>query len=98
MRVAFDDRVVGYLDGTRDADATEVVAGEVDEHQVLGAFLRVREQLVLELAVGGFIRAAGAGASDRADLAETAREAHVHFRGGAHDVEAAAGLHHEHIG
>ena len=79
VRVAFDDRVVGHLDGAGDADAAEVIAGEVDEHQVLGAFLRIGEQFDLELAVGGFVGAAGAGAGDRADLAEAAREADVYF-------------------
>ena len=42
---------LGHLDGAGDADLREVVAGEVDEHEVLGLLLRVGEQLVGELDV-----------------------------------------------
>ena len=95
--VAFHDRVVGDLDRAGQADAAEVVTGEVDEHQVLGAFLRIGEQFGFELAVGGFVGAARTRAGDRTDLAEAAGEADVHFRRGADDVEPAARLQDEHV-
>ena len=97
VRVALDDRVVRHGDRARHADAAEVVAGEVDEHEVLGALLGVGEELRLQAAVGGLVGAAGAGAGDGADLAATFRQAHVHLGGGAYDVEPAARLDHEHV-
>ena len=46
-----------------DADLRQVVAGEVDEHEVLGLLLRVAEQLVGELEVA--LRASRRAASSR---------------------------------
>ena len=38
----------GHLHGARRADAAEVVAREVHEHEVLGPLLRVGEELLLQ--------------------------------------------------
>ena len=46
-----DPHELGHLDRARRADLREVVAGEVDEHQVLGLLLGVGEQLGLEVGV-----------------------------------------------
>ena len=47
-------------------DAPDVVAGEVDEHHVLGALLRVLGELGGQAPVVGFGAAAAPGAGDRA--------------------------------
>ncbi len=48
MRVALDAHEVDHRDRARRAHAAEVVAGEVDEHHVLGALLDVLAQLLGE--------------------------------------------------
>ena len=76
--------------GLRHAHLTQVVARQVDEHDVLAAFLRIGKQLLGEFLV--FLRggAARAGSSNR----EGHRVAVVHldegFRAGANHVEVAA--------
>jgi hypothetical protein len=45
VRVAFDGHQFVDLDAARRANATEVVALQVDEHHVFGAFLRMADQL-----------------------------------------------------
>ena len=87
VRVAFDDGVGRDRYGARDADTAEVVAGEVDQHQVLSPFLRVGQEVGFQLAVSGFVDPAWASASDGPDLAAASREAHVDFRRRTHDVE-----------
>jgi hypothetical protein len=45
VAVALEEELVGDLDGADLGDAADVVAAEVEQHQVLGALLRVGEQL-----------------------------------------------------
>ena len=47
------------------ADPLQVVAGQVDEHQVLGALLGVGQQLLGEAASSSGVLPAGARAGDR---------------------------------
>ena len=76
-----------HLDGARRADAAQVVAGQVDEHQVLGPFLRVGQELPLERRV--LRRAppasprAGQGPDDRPSVARL----HVHLGGSPEELE-----------
>ncbi len=53
------------LDGSRVADAAEVVAGEVDQHEVLGALLLVVPELLGERVILGAVATALARARDR---------------------------------
>src|SRR5690606_38615402 len=46
VRVLLDRHLVGDPDGAGHRDAPDVIAREVDQHQVLGALLRVGEQFV----------------------------------------------------
>ena len=48
LAVALDEELVGDLDGADLGDAADVVAAEIEQHQVLGALLRIGEQLVLQ--------------------------------------------------
>ena len=55
VRVALDLEQLGDADGARLADPAEVVARQVDEHQVLGALLLVALELVRERVVRGTV-------------------------------------------
>ena len=48
VAVVLEEELVGDLDAAERRDAADVVAAEVEQHQVLGAFLGVGEQLVAE--------------------------------------------------
>ena len=61
VRVALDEHEVLDLDGAEVADAADVVAAEVDEHDVLGELLFVGAQIGFEAAVFGFVGARGGG-------------------------------------
>ena len=70
-------------------DAADVVAAEIEQHQVLGALLRIGEQLVLERLVLVRGRAARARAGDRPDGHRAVAHAHQDFRARADDREIA---------
>ena len=85
MAEPLDPHELGHLDRTRGADLREVVAGEVDEHQVLGLLFGVGEQLGLEIGILLGVRAARLRAGDR--MREHAATLHLdeRFGRGAHD-------------
>jgi hypothetical protein len=67
MAVKFDHIAVGHGDAAALGDAADIVAAEIEQHQMLGAFLGIGEQAV---AVFGILQrglAARAGAGNRAD-------------------------------
>ena len=76
LREALDDHELGRPDRPRRAHAAEVVAGEVDEHRVLGPLLRVGEELVLVQPVAQLGRAPRAGAGDRPGRDRAPLDAH----------------------
>ena len=65
MAVALDEELVGYAHRADRRDAADVVAAEIEQHEVLGAFFRVGEQLLLERLVLVRGRSARARAGDR---------------------------------
>ena len=67
--------------------AADVVAAEVEQHQVLGVLLRVGEQLLLERLVLLGRGAARPGAGDRADGDLAVAQAHQDLRARAHQLE-----------
>jgi len=71
VAVPLDREQVADADAAELRDATDVVAGEVHEHDVLGPLLRVGQQFVGEPPVVVGCAAAGPGAGERAvgDLA-----------------------------
>ena len=64
VRVFLDGHLLGDLDGTGAGQATDVVAGQVDEHQVLGTLLRVGQQFLGRTGIIGLGQAPLAGAGD----------------------------------
>ena len=89
MRILLDHHAVGHLDRADGGDPAEVVATEVDQHDVFGAFLLVRQQVFGQRTV--FVRrgAALAGAGDRPHGHLVAFETGQDFRAGADDVRVA---------
>ena len=67
VAVALDEELVGDLDGADLGDAADIVAAEIEQHQMLGALLRIGEQFLFERLVFVRRRAARARAGDRAD-------------------------------
>ncbi len=88
VRVALDGHEVDHLDRAGLADPAEVVAAEVDQHQVLGALLGVGEEFLGERLVllrgGPAVPGAGDGVDHRAPVLDLDQR----LRGGADDVEA----------
>ena len=88
VRVPLDDHVRRQLDRAGPRDAAHVVAREVDQHHVLGALLRIREQLGRERGVLRVRPPAAPRAGDRAQRHLAAGEAHEGLRRGAGDGDA----------
>ncbi len=97
VAVTLDDHQVLHLHAAEIAHAPDVVAREVHEHDVFGAFLRVGEQFLFQRGV--FLRrlAAAARAGDGANLNLVVLAAHVNFRRRA-DERKAVQFEQEHVG
>ena len=87
VRVALDHHFFADFDRAGFADAANVVAAKVDEHDVFGDFFGICQQFLFERFV--FFRgfAAFACAGERAHGDGVALDAGEDFRGGADDVE-----------
>ena len=83
-------------------DAADVVAAQVDEHDVLGALLGIGQQLFGQGTVLGLVGAAAAGAGQRPDRHRPVLDAHQDLGRAADQGEIAerqveekrAGIHH----
>jgi len=62
--IAFDHHQVLELHGAWLANPAQIVAGQVHQHDMLGAFLGVRQQLLGQRCIGCGIRAAAPGAGN----------------------------------
>ena len=86
MAVALDLHELRDVDRPRLADATEVVAREVDQHDVLRTLLGVGQQFLTEHAVLVGVRSTSTRASDRPCLHAPALDLHERLRRRADDV------------
>jgi len=66
VAVAFDDEALAQLHAARFGDAPDIVAAQVDQHEVLGALLGVGQQFGFQCGIGFGRGAARTGAGDRA--------------------------------
>ena len=82
MGKVFDFHHFGDLDGARQADPTDVVAAQIDQHGVFGAFLAVGEQFGRQPGVLGGVFATRAGAGDRTGEHFAVLQLDQHFRRG----------------
>ena len=80
MAVAFDEKTVGDFDRADAGDAADIVAAEIEQHQMLGAFLRIGEEFGFQRLVLVRRRAARARAGDRANGDGVARHLDQNFR------------------
>ena len=89
LAVALDEELVGDLDGADLGHAADVVAAEIEQHEMLGALLRIGEQLRLQRFV--FVRgcAAPPRARDRADGHDAVAGFDQDFRARSGDRERA---------
>ena len=67
VAVALDEELIGDLDGADLRDAADVVAPEIEQHQMLGALFRIGQQFLFQRLVFVRRRATRARAGDRAD-------------------------------
>ena len=93
VRVALERHQLVDLLGPEPHDAPDVVAGEIDEHHVLGTLLRVLAELGRESAVVLLGPAAAARPGDRPD--DHATVEHLHHRLGRRADERHLGVAHE---
>ena len=85
VAVALDVAVVLDADGARHTDPAQIVAAQVDQHQVLGAFLLVGQQLLLQQLIFFFGVAAPSGSGDRVRRGTAVLHGHECFRAGTGD-------------
>ena len=78
-----------HPDRARPADPAEVVAAEVDQHQVLGPFLLVLQHLFSQTRVLGRRGSPRSGPGDRSGLRETTGHRHQRLGAGPDDLEIA---------
>ena len=65
MRVAFDGHLLGDRDRPGFRHPTYIVTAEIDQHQMLGEFFGIRQQLLFQRAIFFLARAARTGARER---------------------------------
>ena len=80
VRVALERHVLRHAHRAVFADAPEVVASEIDEHDVLGAFLLVALQLFGQPQILFVVRAARPRAGNRVRLHAPSLDTHEHLR------------------
>ena len=67
VAIAFDEKLIGHLDRANVGNAADIVAAEIEQHQVLGAFFRIGQQFVFQRLVLMRRCATRTGAGNRAD-------------------------------
>ena len=82
-----DHKTLGHAHAAELCHAAHVVAAEIDQHQVLGAFLGVGQQRALERQVLGPVDAAAAGAGERPDGDDALADPHQDLGARPHDRE-----------
>ena len=89
VAVALDHHLLGDLDAADRGHAAHVVPREVQQHQMLGAFLGIGEQLRGEALILLECRTPAARAGERAQAHRAAAHAHQDFRARADHGEGA---------
>ena len=77
--VALHIHQVFHFDRAVLADAAEIVAAEIDQHDVLGSFLFVVAHLLFQALVFGLVASARMGAGDGAVFQLASGDAHQHL-------------------
>src|SRR6185312_15460847 len=89
LTVALNEELVGHVDRADARDAADVVATEIEQHQVLGSLLGIGEQFLFQRLVLMRRLTAPPCTGDWADGDGVAAHAHENFGAGARNREAA---------
>ena len=89
VAVALDEKLIGDGHAADLGDAADIVAPEIEQHQMLGTLLRIGEQFLFQRLVLVRRRAAVARAGDRADGHHIAAHFDQNLRARSGDGEAA---------
>ena len=92
VAVPLDEHQVLHANAAELADAPDIVAAQVDQHDVLGDLLLVGAQIGLHRAVFHLIRAARPRPGDGPILHRPPMHAHQQLRRGADDVRCRLGF------
>ena len=87
IRIALDDHLLGKPHRAGLGDTTDVVAAQVDQHQVFGQLLGIAEQVLLQRQISFFVGTAWTRAGDGADRDQAFLDPHQHFWRRPHHVE-----------
>ena len=101
--IALDHHQLGHVDRAVGADAAQIVARQVHQHDVLGTLFGVGQQLPLQRDVLGRVRAARACAGDGAERGAVPFQPHMQLRRRADQPQRWAGdqaveVEEEHVG
>lgn len=98
VAVALNGHEVTNFDTVKLGDAADIIAGEVDQHDVLGAFFGVVEEVLGEGFIFLFRFTAPARSGNRANVDPAVNATNVDFRRTADEREAVLELKAEHVG
>ena len=87
--ITLDHHLLGEFDATGASHSTDVVTAQVDQHQVLGDFLGIGQQVLFQGQVSLLVGTTRAGAGNRAHGDQAIFQAHQHLRRAADHVEVA---------
>ena len=98
VAVTLDRHEVGQFDAAEFGNPSHIIAGEINEHQVLGTLLGIIEQFQPEslISLGGRTPLAGPG--DWTDLNFSVGHLHMHLGGTSDQGDAAGQSQTEHVG
>ncbi|MNP37327.1 hypothetical protein D3C76_1307690 [compost metagenome] len=77
--VSLDHHLLGQPHAPRRRHPADVVAAQVDQHQVLGDFFLVRQQVIFQSPVGFFVRTARACSGNRSHRDQVVFDPHQHL-------------------
>src|SRR6187399_3221193 len=79
VAVALDEKLIRHLDGANRGNAADVVAAEIEQHQVLGPLFRIAEQFLFQHFVLMRRCSARTGAGNWADCDDVSRNLDKNF-------------------
>src|SRR4029077_5188619 len=88
VTVALDEEAIGdfYFSGL--GHSTDIIAAEIDEHEMFGPLLRIAHKLFSKRAIGFGSTASGARARNRPDGDDSVAQSHKNFRARSDDRKA----------
>src|SRR6266516_2660620 len=89
LAVALDEELFGDFDAANFGDPPDIVAAEIEQHEMLGALLGIGEEFGFECLILARRCATWPGAGDRTDRHDATGGLHHDFRTGSGDCETA---------